>query len=81
MARAYDDGLRRKMFQAQADQFDAVGHPDQRAENGSAKLDRTHLDQKGKMVFGMVADNLSRQLVELGPDVIGTAAPPAQTSK
>ncbi len=73
---ALSDKLLSTMTQAQADQFDAVGHPDQRAENGSAKLDRTHLDQKGKQVFGrMVAENLSRQLVELGPDLIGTPTP------
>lgn len=79
---AMSDRLLSTMTQAQADQFDAVGHPDQRAENGSAKLDRTHLDEEGKKVFGrMVADNLSRQLVELGPDVVGTAAPAPQMSK
>ena len=79
---ALSDRLLSTMTQAQADQFDAVGHPDQRAENGSAKLDRTHLDAEGKQVFGrMVADNLSRQLVELGPDVKGVPAPATPAAK
>jgi lysophospholipase L1-like esterase len=64
------------MTQAQADEFDAVDHPDEKAENGAAaKLDRTHLNAKGKAVFGrMVADALIRTRVELGPDVVGAAA-------
>jgi lysophospholipase L1-like esterase len=64
------------MTQAQADEFDAVGHADAKAENGTApKLDRTHLNAKGKAVFGrMVADNLIRTQVELGPDVVGAVA-------
>jgi lysophospholipase L1-like esterase len=63
------------MTQAQADEFDMVGHADAKAENGAAKLDRTHLNEKGKKVFGrMVADALIRTQVELGPDVIGEAA-------
>jgi len=64
-----------KMTQEQADEFDAVGHEDAKAENAGKAvpaLDRTHLDAKGKAVFGrMVADNLVRTQVELGPDVIG----------
>jgi lysophospholipase L1-like esterase len=61
------------MTQAQADQFDAEDHPDVKAENGTAgKLDRTHLNQHGKEVFGrLIADNVIRTQVELGPDVIG----------
>lgn len=82
------DELLSKMTQKQADEFDATGHPDKRGGNGNAKLDRTHLDPLGKKVFGrMVADYLSRRLVELGPDVIGLPAsqrnlnppPPART--
>jgi lysophospholipase L1-like esterase len=69
---AMSDALLAKMTQAQADQFDAVGNPDKAAENGKSKLDRTHLDPYGQKVFGrMVADNLVRTLVELGPDVKG----------
>ena len=64
-----------RMTQEQADEFDATGHADQHAENGKAALDRTHLDDKGKAVFGrIVADNLVRTQVELGPDVIGVPA-------
>jgi len=67
------------MTQAGADEFDATGHADQRAENGKSPIDRTHLDDKEKKVFGrIVADNLVRTLVELGPDVIGV--PQAQTA-
>jgi len=64
------------MTQAQADEFDAIGHADAKAENAAAvPLDRTHLNAKGKAVFGrMVADNLIRTQVELGPDVMGEAA-------
>jgi lysophospholipase L1-like esterase len=73
---AISDALLSKMSQAEADEFDAAGHPDQKAENGAASgvaaLDRTHLDEYGKRVFGrVIADNLVRTLVELGPDVIG----------
>ncbi len=60
------------MTQAQADEFDMTGHADAKAENGVAPLDRTHLNDKGKKVFGrMVADALVRTQVELGPDVVG----------
>ncbi len=66
------------MTQAQADEFDAVGHADAAAEGGGSsapKLDRTHLNAKGQAVFGrMVADALVRTQVELGPDVLGEAA-------
>jgi len=84
------------MTQARADEFDMTGHADAKAENGATNqgltaansgltavpLDRTHLNDKGKAVFGrMVADNLVRTLVELGPDVVGvpvTVAPMPQ---
>ncbi|HSU19165.1 MAG TPA: GDSL-type esterase/lipase family protein, partial [Acidobacteriaceae bacterium] len=61
------------MTQGQADALDATAHPDAKAENGStAKPDRTHLNDKGKAVFGrMVADNVVRTQVELGPNVKG----------
>ena len=71
------NGLSRKflsgMTQEQADAFNMQGHPDAKAENaGPAKPDRTHLNDKGKAVFGrMVADNLIRVQVELGPNVKG----------
>ena len=61
------------MTQAEADAYDATGHEDAKAENKSSpKLDRTHLNPHGQDLFGrMVADNLVRTQVELGPDVIG----------
>ena len=60
------------MDQQQADQFDAQAHPDAIAENGAAKPDRTHLNEHGKQVFGrLVADNVIRTQVELGPNVVG----------
>ncbi len=68
-------GLLNHMTQPQADAFDATGHEDAKAENkAEVKLDRTHLNPHGQEVFGrMVADNLVRTQVELGPDVIGEA--------
>jgi len=68
--------LLNKMTQEEADGFDAETHPDAKAE-GAAKLDRTHLNAKGQAVFGrMVADQLLRTQVELGPDVVGVATAP-----
>jgi lysophospholipase L1-like esterase len=64
--------LLEKMTQEEADQFDAVSHEDQSAENGKSRLDRTHLNAKGQALFGrMVADSLVRMQVELGPDIVG----------
>ena len=59
--------------QEQADTFDAQTHPDAKAENTATPAkDRTHLNEKGKAVFGrMVADNVIRSQVELGPNVNG----------
>jgi lysophospholipase L1-like esterase len=65
--------LLKTMTQEQADQFDAVGHPD---ATGST-LDRTHLNPHGSEVFGrIVADDLARACPELAPDV--KPQPPAQ---
>jgi hypothetical protein len=60
------------MTQEQADGFDAAGHADAKAENGAAlKLDRTHLNEKGKVVFGkMVVEGLVAVVPELGVDVV-----------
>jgi len=56
------------MTQKQADQFDAIGHPDATGRN----LDTTHINAKGSAVFGrMVADDLASNCVELGPDIKG----------
>jgi lysophospholipase L1-like esterase len=58
------------MTQAEADEFDAMGHADQRAENGKNRVDRTHLNAKGQAVFGrMVADDLVKVRPELKGDV------------
>jgi lysophospholipase L1-like esterase len=59
------------MSQGQADQFDAAAHPDA-IDKGP---DRTHLNAAGSALFGrMVADDLARICVELGPDVKGEPA-------
>ena len=53
------------------------------ATGGSVPLDRTHLNPHGQKVFGrIVADQIVRTQVELGPDVIGepTRAPAATGS-
>jgi lysophospholipase L1-like esterase len=58
-----------KMTQAEADEFNATGHADERAENKKSPVDRTHLNAKGQTVFGrMVADTLVRTQ---GPDIVG----------
>jgi pectin methylesterase-like acyl-CoA thioesterase len=66
------------MTQEQADALDAQAHPDAAAENGAgAKPDRTHLNERGKALFGrMVADNVIRTEVELGPNVKGVPSTP-----
>jgi len=65
---AYSTKLLESMTQQQADQFDATAHPDASASG----FDRTHLNPVGSAVFGrMVADELARQCVELGPDIKG----------
>lgn len=69
------------MTQEQADQFDATGHQDERAENAMSKTDRTHLNPKGQALFGrMVADSLVRMQVELGPDIVGQPAKTAAST-
>jgi len=61
----------RGITQEQADTFDMTGHPDEKAENSNAaKPDRTHLNDKGKAVFGrMVADDVVLVQTELAPNV------------
>ena len=69
--------LLNSMTQEQADQFNATGHADQRAENKKSLVDRTHLNARGQALFGrMVADTLVRTQVELGPDLIGEPTKP-----
>ena len=69
------------MTQEQADQFDAVLHPDARAENAlkaQPKLDRTHLNPHGQQVFGrIVAEQLVRVQPELGADLEHPVSTPA----
>ena len=63
------------MTQAQADEFDMVGHADAVAENKAAALDRTHLNARGQEVFGrMVAEELASRVPELRPDVVHPAS-------
>ena len=61
------------MTQEQADQFDAVLHPDATAENTAnpqPRLDRTHLNTHGQQVFGrLVAEQLVKARPELAPDL------------
>jgi lysophospholipase L1-like esterase len=67
--------LLRTMTQAQADQFNAVGHPDATG----VKDDRTHLNAHGAEFFGrMVADDLAKIYPELGPDIQGQPTTPAK---
>jgi hypothetical protein len=50
--------------------------------NQKSSLDRTHLNEQGKKVFGrLVADTLIKTQVELGPDVIGEPAKPLPASQ
>jgi lysophospholipase L1-like esterase len=71
----------KRMNQEEADKYNATTHPDAQAENaataGAATApDRTHLNAYGQKVFGrIVADQIVRTQVELGPDLIGEPAP------
>ncbi len=75
----------KRMTQEEADKYNATTHPDAKAENTAATTpaaagtppDRTHLNAYGQKVFGrIVADQIVRTQVELGPDLIGE---PSQT--
>jgi pectin methylesterase-like acyl-CoA thioesterase len=64
--------LLQTMTHEQADLFDAEAHPDATGNKGP---DRTHLNAKGATVFArMVADDLAKVCVELGPDIKGEPA-------
>lgn len=68
-----------RMGQEEADKFNAVGQEKERVAAGKSTIDRTHLNPDGQKVFGrIVAEQLARTLVELGPDVIGQPTKPAQ---
>ena len=61
------------LTQGQADQYDALAHPDARAENKQKGPDRTHLNAAGQKLFGrMVADQLSWLCPEWGPNILGS---------
>jgi lysophospholipase L1-like esterase len=63
--------LLKSMTQDQADKFDAESHPDATSKGP----DRTHLNPAGAAVFArMVADDLAKLCVELGPDIKGEPA-------
>ena len=74
------------MTQEQADQFDAVLHPDATAENAAnsqPRLDRTHLNPHGQQFFGrIVAEELVKARPELQSDLItsATSVPEPQAS-
>ena len=78
---AISTAMLNKMGQEEADKFDALLHPDATAENpnaGKTTLDRTHLNPYGQKTFGrIVADQIVRTQVELGPDLIGEPVKPA----
>jgi len=69
-----------KTTQEQADGFDAETHPDAKAEasatgNKPAGPDRTHLNPGAQRYFGrLVANDVIRTQVELGPDIVGEPA-------
>ncbi|MDR3727944.1 MAG: rhamnogalacturonan acetylesterase [Terracidiphilus sp.] len=64
--------LLQTMTQEQADRFDAEAHPDAAGNKGP---DRTHLNATGAAVFArMVANDLAKLCVELGPDIKGELA-------
>jgi lysophospholipase L1-like esterase len=66
-----------RMTQEEADKFNAVGQEKEREAVGKSGTDRTHLNPYGQKTFGrIVADQLVRTQVELGPDVIGEPAKP-----
>lgn len=70
-----------RMTQEEADKFNAVGQEKERLAVGKSTTDRTHLNPYRQKTFGrIVADQLVRTLVELGPDVVGQPAPSAAPS-
>ena len=69
---AISTAMLNRMTQDQVDQFNAVGQALEREAVGKSGTDRTHLNPYGQMVFGrIVAEQLVRAQVELGPDVVG----------
>jgi lysophospholipase L1-like esterase len=81
---AISTAMLNKMTQEEADKFNAVNQEQERLAVGKSAVDRTHLNPMGQKVFGrIVADQVVRTQVELGPDVIGVpmaAAMPMQAA-
>jgi lysophospholipase L1-like esterase len=78
---AISTAMLNRMTQEQADKFNAVGQEKERLAVGKSSTDRTHLNPYGQKVFGrIVADQLVRTQVELGPDVVGQPMPVAPAS-
>jgi lysophospholipase L1-like esterase len=75
---ALSTAMLNRMTQEEADQFNAQLHPDAKAENSGKPqtgTDRTHLNPHGQQVFGrIVAEQIVRTQVELGPDLVGVPA-------
>ena len=68
-----------RMGQEEADKFNAVGRENEREAAGKSAIDRTHLNPDGQKMFGrIVAEQLARTLVGLGPDLIGQPMKTAQ---
>ena len=66
-----------RMGQEEADKFNAVGQEQEREAVGKSAIDRTHLNPYGQKTFGrLVADQIVRTQVELGPDVVGVPGGP-----
>jgi lysophospholipase L1-like esterase len=79
---ALSTAMLNRMTQEDVDQFNAQLHPDAKAENSGKPqpgTDRTHLNPHGQQVFGrIVAEQIVRTQVELGPDLVGVASTPGQ---
>jgi lysophospholipase L1-like esterase len=74
---AISTAMLNRMTQEEADKFNAVGQEKEREVAGKSGTDRTHLNPYGQKTFGrIVADQLVRTQVELGPDVVGLPTPP-----
>ncbi|HEX9198547.1 MAG TPA: GDSL-type esterase/lipase family protein [Acidobacteriaceae bacterium] len=79
---AISTAILNRMTQEEADKFNAVGQEKEREAVGKAVIDRTHLNPYGQKTFGrIVADQLVRTQVELGPDVVGEPASAAAAPK
>ena len=71
---AISTAMLNKMTQEEADKYNATDQAKERLAVGKSVVDRTHLNPMAQKVFGrIVADQMVRTLVELGPDVKGEA--------